>query len=208
MTKKSKRMSDRTAKQIYRWCAFVAQRSCIVKHTAYDADDLSAIGFIGALKAYPRWDKNKGGLSTFLKPRIKGAIQDYIRDFHKYRAVEKGIKSGNSKSNYVLFSSIEAKLTKPSSDDLLIDTKAEDFVKRMEDVDEINKWAAKNSIIQKELVILYLRYGYEMSLDAIGKIIGVTEASVSIKLKGILKNITIEPIRCVAPHKQKKKKGK
>lgn len=44
----------------------------------FDDSDLAAVGNLAGVQAFNRWDESKGTLSTWLVPRIRGAILDYV----------------------------------------------------------------------------------------------------------------------------------
>lgn len=44
----------------------------------FDDEDLISVGLLAAVKTFKRWNPEQGALSTFLVPRIRGAILDYV----------------------------------------------------------------------------------------------------------------------------------
>lgn len=45
-----------------------------------DHDDLAAAGWTGLIEAFRRWDPAKASLNTYVRPRIRGAMLDELRE--------------------------------------------------------------------------------------------------------------------------------
>lgn len=61
-----------------RYVVAALKKSGHLKGYDFDDQDLVAVGSLAGVQAFKRWDEAKGKLSTWLVPRIRGAILDYI----------------------------------------------------------------------------------------------------------------------------------
>lgn len=175
---KVKKMDEGTVRKVYGWCVYFARKHCQFSTPTYDVGDLAAIAFLAALEHYPRWDARKGMLSTFLSPRIKGAIKDHIREYMRGRARGKVYKDHETTrfsvlENYLLTQNIECDL----EDIIARPTKSLDYT--MEVKEELDVWKKQNHITRKEWLVLIYYYGHNLPMDVIGAIIGISESRVS-----------------------------
>lgn len=65
------------------------RQSSYFDRTGCDEEDAQQEAYVAALVALPQWDESKGKLSTFLVPRIMGAVKDYCtRKQSKYLGLD------------------------------------------------------------------------------------------------------------------------
>lgn len=89
--------TDAELASIIKWAGQIAWMFRNHNWGPVDVDDLQQEGILAALIAYPRWDRSHS-LATFLVPRIRGGIRDYLRqtdhlDRGHRRRIKKGLES-------------------------------------------------------------------------------------------------------------------
>lgn len=139
-------------------------------HPYMDVGDMVGVGIAEALRVLPQWDRAKGKLTTFIGPRVQGAMQDAIRLYSKSR--NRGV--GYRDHRTTRFGRIEAAVDGPI-DDIL--PGGERPVSRLELLDEL-AWVRRR-VTRQEWLILILRFGAEHSQRHIAATLGLTGGRVS-----------------------------
>lgn len=101
-------------------------RKGLLKGYDYADEDIRQEGYLAAIEASARWNEDQGKLSTFLAPRVRGAVIDYVN-----RERNHGMAS---KHGTVDVSSIEDAAISPTSSDELALSEDEVYGNRMDDL--------------------------------------------------------------------------
>ena len=132
------------------------------RHPHLDYDDFTSIAVVEALRVMPQWDPNKGTLSTFLTPRIKGAIQ------HAWRMYRRSRQPAGSYRDHETIRYHGAETDEATTENLLLSTQTPPS--RLETLDELARLRRRITITQ--WLVLILRYGQGLSQRETGEVIG------------------------------------
>ncbi len=164
-----------TEKELFKWLFFLA--SIVSKGTSYEPKELIGEGYKGFYSAKMRWDQGKAkNLKTYARYRAQGQMRDFIRkDTNQCR------KFSERTPFFVPI---------PSEDDVEKPAEAYEIERSLsampeeKDVFAISLlMEALSSLKERDKEIVRLYYWEDLKMAEIATIMGVTEGSISMRLK-------------------------
>lgn len=174
-------------------------RTIHFRHPTIDEDDLVSVGMERALKALPRWDRNKACLHTYLSRCIVGAMRDHVRDFRRSRKTV--VYGRNAEDMTRLFSEVEGSVCRGDSEGIDLDATDLPLGRMNEDLehvdvcDELRAWREKHIMEERDFQILMLYYGHDFHMWQIGDMLGVSQGRVSQIIKALKARFHLKTIR-------------
>lgn len=155
-------------------CKIAGFLSCKFRHWKFgfmDEEDYFSVAVMKAIREIHKYDSSKGCLYTFLYPRMLGAILDELRSVMHYKRIKKDSVVQVQYRREVSFSDLGCDLETTVSTInpvLIVDIK-----------DELLEWRKVHNVTFREWLLLFCRYGLNLSQRETGKVIGVKNSRVS-----------------------------
>jgi len=158
-------LNKETIKSIYKLATKAASRYKRYGHV-FDREDFVQIGVMAAIIAMKRYDSIKGGLSTYLMPRIKGAMFDTLREYMGSRRKRNEYQD----SKTVRFSQLQT----PELDctERIIDKKQPPPDYTLEITEELQRWKELKKLSKREWTLIKMRIGENKSQGDVGRALG------------------------------------
>jgi RNA polymerase sigma factor for flagellar operon FliA len=153
--------------------------------------DVIQAGNLAALGAIPRWNPDKGKFSTFLVPRIRGAMLDYAADQARWASLTKSqpITQENASDEY--YDDWEGAPFDPEAAWDSPEATIQDGAQNDTATDDVSYEATLGAELREAIALLeaqlhndiVLRYYQDNSIDHIAKLNGVSRQTVHSRIK-------------------------
>lgn len=140
-------------------------------------EDLRQEAAMAILQALPRYDPGRGKLTTFMEPRIRGALLDYARQTGYL--LHGGRRTGRCETIARLDVPVAVDYGRaiPLRDLIPDGAETELRLRQIEDGDEFRALLA--GCAQRTRQVLYLRFARGLTLREVGDVLGLSESRVS-----------------------------